>query len=307
MLYINGMMAALTGFGLIVFLISSIREREWRAVCLASVFMIANFILWFVFIFWKDVLWIKSLNDGVIFLFVLFVFVSLLKWMPRSELRQTASIEQYDERDYMFSRNNLKNHPELAARYYAKFPEKAETDEKIHNKLEIGSPGQLYYEDYYAPVFDAAFVYLSSTRGAAVAAPRNEKKTVDKEKIKQVLRQIGYYYGAVDVGFSPLKSYHIYSHAGRRAETWGQEIKLEHQTAIVIVVAMDVHMIKKAPALPAILESSRQYVEAAKIANIIAEYVRGFGYQARAHTDGNYQVLCVPLAVDSRCRSIRFP
>jgi reductive dehalogenase len=66
---------------------------------------------------------------------------------------------------------------------------------------------------------------------------------------------------------------------------------------VVVVVAMDWKMIARAPSLPAILESSRQYVEAAKIAMIIAEYLRGLGYRARAHTDGNYEVLCVPLAV----------
>jgi len=65
------------------------------------------------------------------------------------------------------------------------------------------------------------------------------------------------------------------------------------------VVSMDVEMIKGAPGLPTILETSHQYVEAGKIANIIAEYIRGFGYEARAHTDGNYQTLCVPIAQDS--------
>ncbi|NIR11624.1 MAG: hypothetical protein GTN82_39925, partial [Candidatus Aminicenantes bacterium] len=96
-----------------------------------------------------------------------------------------------------------------------------------------------------------------------------------------------------------LKPYHFYSHAGRHAENWGEKIQSTHRTAIVIVVAMDINMIKTAPGLPIILESSRQYVEAAKIANIIALYIRSFGYDARAHTDGNYQVLCVPAAVDT--------
>ncbi|MCF8113219.1 MAG: 4Fe-4S dicluster domain-containing protein, partial [Desulfotignum sp.] len=48
-----------------------------------------------------------------------------------------------------------------------------------------------------------------------------------------------------------------------------------------------------------IQESARKYVEAAKISNIVAGYLRRFGYQARAHNDGNYEVLCVPLAVAS--------
>lgn len=54
------------------------------------------------------------------------------------------------------------------------------------------------------------------------------------------------------------------------------------------------------PIMDAAIETAHQYVEAAKIADIIAQYIRLFGYDARAHTDADYQVLCVPLAVDSR-------
>jgi reductive dehalogenase len=114
-----------------------------------------------------------------------------------------------------------------------------------------------------------------------------------------VIKNIARYYGAVDVGITRVEPYHVYSFAGRREENWGTQIDLEHKSAIVVVVAMDFKMMKQAPSLPAILESSRRYVEVAKIANIIAEYLRQIGYKARAHTDGNYETLCVPLAVDS--------
>ena len=46
-------------------------------------------------------------------------------------------------------------------------------------------------------------------------------------------------------------------------------------------------------------ESAQKYVEAAKISNIVAAYIRQFGYRARAHNDANYDVLCVPIAVES--------
>ena len=126
-----------------------------------------------------------------------------------------------------------------------------------------------------------------------------EKKSPDPSGIRAAIIKMARYFGAVDVGIARLRPHHFYSHAGRRAENWGEEIPAAKGSAVVIVVAMDWRMIAGAPTLPVILESARQYVESAKIASIIAEYIRGLGYQARAHTDGNYKVLCVPLAVDA--------
>jgi reductive dehalogenase len=143
------------------------------------------------------------------------------------------------------------------------------------------------------------FYHLAQTRGASRGEPFPEKKDINNEKLTQIIRELARFYGAVDVGITSLKPYHLYTHAGRHAENWGEKIQNNHSSAIVIVVAMDVEMIKSAPALPVVLESSRQYVEAARIANIIAAYIRYLGYSARAHTDGNYELMCVPAAVDA--------
>jgi reductive dehalogenase len=57
-------------------------------------------------------------------------------------------------------------------------------------------------------------------------------------------------------------------------------------------------MVKSAPKLPVTLESSKEYVEAAKIALQLAYYIRSLGYDARAHIDGNYLVIA-PLVAAS--------
>ncbi|MCP4022467.1 MAG: 4Fe-4S dicluster domain-containing protein [Desulfobacteraceae bacterium] len=74
---------------------------------------------------------------------------------------------------------------------------------------------------------------------------------------------------------------------------------MSHKTAITIVVPMRVEMLKSAPTSSVIQESAQKYVEAAKISNILAGYIRSFGYNARAHNDANYDVLCVPIAVET--------
>jgi reductive dehalogenase len=48
-----------------------------------------------------------------------------------------------------------------------------------------------------------------------------------------------------------------------------------------------------------VAESARQYVEGAKIALIVASWIRRLGYRARAHIDGNYRVIAPLVARDA--------
>jgi ferredoxin len=296
---VNWIVFAISEALLMLFLVSSLLEREKRAAIISLAVVVVNSGLWIALNLFMHFKWVFFLNFALLILLVVFVIVSLIKFFPLANQRDLSAVRPFDERDHMFSRNNLKSHPQLAKKYYAAHPEKKEIDAKIHSKPGFEEPGRVFYDSLYTPVFDAVFYHLKQTRSAARGEPSAEKKKVNKEKLAQVVQETARYYGAVDVGITSLKPYHLYSHAGRHAEDWGKKIKNNHRTAIVIVVAMDVDMIKSAPALPVVLESSRQYVEAAKIANIIAAYIRYLGYAARAHIDGNYQLMCVPAAVDA--------
>lgn len=296
---VNRIVFAISEALLMLFLVSSLLEREKRAAVISLALVVINPGLWIVFNLFMHLKWVLFLNFVLLILLVVFVIVSCLKFFPSVSQRDLSAVQLFDERDHMFSRNNLKSYPRLAEKYYAVHPGKKEIDEKIHNKPGIEEPGRTFYDSQYTPFFDAVFYHLKQTRSAAWGEPFPEKKAINNEKLAQVIEEIAGYYGAVDVGITSLESYHLYSHAGRHAENWGEKIQNNHKSAIVIVVAMDVKMIKSAPALPVVLESSRQYVEAAKIANIIAAYIRYLGYSARAHIDGNYQLMCVPAAVDA--------
>jgi ferredoxin len=299
-LIINWIFLIITDVFLVLLLVSSILEKEKRAALLSFLAAAVNSGIWIFFILYLSISWVSVINTVVLVLSIVMVVLSLIKFFPSRPVRELSNVKQYDERDYMFSRNMLQFHPHLAEKYYSVHPGKKEIDQKIHQKPELGEPGHVFYDKYYSPVFDAAFTYLHRTRSAAAGGESvSEKKEIQADKFVRAIKEIACYYGAVDVGIIGLKPYHFYSHAGRHGENWGETIRSTHRTAIVIVAAMDINMIKLAPALPVILESSRQYVEAAKIANIIAQYIRSFGYDARAHTDGNYQVLCVPAAVDA--------
>jgi reductive dehalogenase len=288
-----------TSLLLLLVLWSSIGEREKRAAILTAIGIVVNSGLWLLFILGPENRLVEILNLLIVICLALFAALSLLRFFPRRETRDMGNGTPFDERDHMFSRNNLQFYPHLAADYYARYPEKRERDREIQNKPELGEPGSLFFDPCYSGAAEAAFSYLARTRTAACGTPAAGKQKIDPVTLTGIVCRLGRYYGAVDVGITALKPYHLYSHAGRRAENWGERIANTHDYAVVLVVAMDIEMIRQAPSVAVLVESSRQYVESAKIAMITAEYLRLLGFEARAHTDGNYETLCVPLAVDA--------
>jgi ferredoxin len=62
---------------------------------------------------------------------------------------------------------------------------------------------------------------------------------------------------------------------------------------------MDFEMMGSSPDAPVVMESARQYVEAARIAVQLAAAIRALGYPARAHIDGNYRVIAPLVARDA--------
>ena len=124
--------------------------------------------------------------------------------------------------------------------------------------------------------------------------PTAERLPVDPVRITDFLKGLAKYHGARLVGITATKPYHFYSHRGRHPQNYGEEVLQSHNYAIVFAVEMDHRMVNYAPQLPVALESTRQYIEAAKIGMSIAYFIRELGYESRNHMDGNYLV-CAPL------------
>ncbi|MBU0969285.1 MAG: 4Fe-4S dicluster domain-containing protein, partial [Proteobacteria bacterium] len=288
----------LTGFFLLL-AGSSFLEKEIRATLISLGFLALNTLFWGFFL--QTPASLPGFNLLVLLGLGLFGGISLARFFPGNIERQrdTSRAIQYDERDNMFARNNLQHHPELMEIYYKLHPENQSHDRQIHNKPEFGDKKQVYHDDYTAPCYGAAFEYLEQTIPLSDGKVAPQKKPVDIKKFTLALSQMIRFYGGSDVGFIPLKPHHFYSHKGRHACRWGEKTNQTHKTAIVIVVPMRIPMIKQGPTSAVIQESAQKYVEAAKISNIAAAYIRQFGFGARAHNDANYETLCVPLAVES--------
>jgi ferredoxin len=104
--------------------------------------------------------------------------------------------------------------------------------------------------------------------------------------------------GAHSVGFTRLEDYHLYSHKGRGPES-GKQIIREHEHAIAITVEMDHRMMQSAPLGTSVMESSEQYLRSGVLALKLAAWIRDLGYEATAHIDGNYEVICPLVAADA--------
>jgi len=230
---------------------------------------------------------------------MVFIVVSLIPWMPQPDDIDPEGMLRYDERNHMFSRANLCCFPGLRKAHHRKHPEHRMFDLGLDSLPALGEAGGRYHDPVLSPASIAAFSILDRSFAPLSNAPPPRGPGLEGMELLKSLQNLAARYGAVDLGVTRTRDYHWYSHAGRQATEWGRPITPDSPTAIVIVVAMDFASIRKAPRADVLAESSHQYVEAAKIAHILAEYLRLQGWKARAHVDGHYQVLCVPMAQDA--------
>lgn len=300
LLTLNITAALLTGLFLLALITASVREREYRGAGISLVLFLTNGALWGFFIGFPVTGTTALINKVVLGAFGALGILSLLRFFPSPvPPRDLTHLDPYDERDHMFSRNHLQFTPELAKEYYGARPEREAIDRRIHRQPELGEPGSQYHDPAAGQVFHAAFDYLHRSIPLARGEPPGDAEKSDPSMIRTTLVQAARYYGAADVGFTRLRRHHLYSHHGRQPGDWGKPVANSHQSAMVILVPMSVAMIKKAPSLSVIEESARQYVQVGVISNLLAGILRRFGCEARAHNDGNYEVICVPLAIDA--------
>jgi ferredoxin len=121
----------------------------------------------------------------------------------------------------------------------------------------------------------------------------------DPAAMTDLVKNLARYYGALAVGVAELQPYQVYSHIGRGSGGYGDPVELDHRYAIAFTVEMDLALVGTAPNGPTVMESARQYVEAARVAVQLANFIRLLGHGARAHIDGNYRVVAPLVARDA--------
>lgn len=282
---------------MIVFSIFSLKEKESkaasRALLLAIILPIPYLLIALIaFPFQKE---------AVLFLILLTALVLIVLSFPTKKIKDAENESpdyKYDERDIVFSRRHLKTETERYDEYYSNHPDKKNPDDNFRSKSGLLSPESNMYDPFTFASAIASFIAVSGFHDLVDGDVSDKKTESDPLKISNYIKNWSKKLGALNAGITKLKEYHKYSHAGRR-KSYGELINLNHRFAIAFTVEMDKYQVGSAPAGPTVMESAQQYLESGAVAVQVAAFIRSLGFSARAHIDGNYQVLCPLIARDA--------
>jgi len=225
--------------------------------------------------------------------------VSFTLPIGRVEMGNDVPSLRFDEREIMFARHALQpDSPEYKV-YYQMHPEHETEDNKTRTKPGLLSPESKFANPYQFAACEGSFFLTRSLQDAVDGPVSDSVHSLPPKEMTAYLTNLAIFYGAKDAGVALLQPYHVYSHIGRGAGTWGDEIPLKHKYAIAFTVEMDYEYVRTGPYPPTSMETGRQYVESARVAVQLAAAIRELGYPARAHIDANYRVIAPLVARDA--------
>ncbi len=230
-------------------------------------------------------------------LFVVGLFVVVISFGNKN-ISYKISENKFDERDIMFSRMELVPGTEKFDNYYRRKPQNRQKDNLFRKEPGLLNIGSKFYNPL---LFNAAAATFSTVDLLQPLVEGDHVKLPDNINIAELTSFIKSWtikLGAVDVGFTLLQPHHLYSHTGR-GEKYGEEIVLNHKFAIAFTVEMNHESLSFSPKGPIIMESSQQYLNAGTIAVQVAQFIRNIGFDARAHIDANYKLICPIVAQDA--------
>ncbi len=234
------------------------------------------------------------------FLLIVTIIFSVILFFPfqgKTEQRPVLS-QNVDERDTMFSRNELEPSTHRFEDYYTGRPEYFAPDHKFRKKPGLLKSGTSQFHPLFYAAASAGFETVSKLHPLIEGAVVEESIDTEPEKITNFIKGWAKKLGAVSCGIAELQPYHFYT-IGGRGDRYGKPVVNQHTFAIAITVGMDKSMIDAAPKASVVMESAQKYMEAGSTAVQIAGFLRNIGYDARAHIDGNYEVICPLVARDA--------
>jgi reductive dehalogenase len=204
-----------------------------------------------------------------------------------------------DERDTMFARMARKQGTPAYEDYYSARPELKRTDDRLRNMAPLMRPGGRYYRPEISAEAERWFREIDGIE------PERETVEAWSDRIRRApnqtaaVKEMALELGAVASGCTALDRAYVYTHKGRFDKDYGDEIRLDHPSAIVFLVEMDFREMRRAPRAEALRESARQYHRAAVISRTMATALEACGYAAKEHYDAHYDLILPPLAVEA--------
>lgn len=282
-------------FFFLIFAVISLVEKERRAslrsFILAGLVAIVNILFFIIpppFRSW-------SFTSVFILCGVILLYVALPP-RPKDTLQIIAPIKKIDERDIIFARFDLTENSPQYIEYYNRKPENKARDDETRKLPDILSPHHVKKHPVHFNLAAAEFDFLEQQLLSVDGEVHPDKSDKSPRENTTNIKNVMFYLGADICGICELDQAFVYSHVGRGPEPCGSEIHQSHTYAVVFAIEMEQKMIDTAPLSPVMVETAKQYVEAAKISIIAAQQIRRMGYAARAHIAGsNYQAMLPPL------------
>lgn len=299
-LELSGIMLYILGIGtLLLFLYAAIisyKEREPNA---ANRFLIMGILISLIYLMAG-----YYFGEQRLIVYALFAIPSILVlvyFLPirfHGRFQNSIASGRIDERNTMFSRNELVEGTDNFISYYEKNPKLKVVDDGWRMNPGLLNPGSGNYNPAMFMASHASFYTVAALKPFVDSNVSSNKLKFEKEDITNFVKNWAIKLGAVDVGITELKDYHSYSYRGRKG-TYNDKVELNHKYAIAFTVEMNIDSVNSGPLAPIVMESAQQYLDSGTIAVQIAEFLRSMGYPARAHIDGNYQVVCPLVAKDA--------
>ena len=275
----------------------SVLEKETRAASLFFVIGVVLLLLLLVFEFLDSgvLLFVSKLFISFFILLGL-VFLLPIKGARRSEKSQ--SIPRFDEREIQFSRKRLKQDTENYSEFYTDYPHYKKNDDHLKTLPGLLSKESKKYHAFTFLAADSNFDTVELIKHHVDGHVATDQIASDPYKTSRFVSKWLKKQGAHSVGICQLREYHWYSISGKVWD-YGSPIAPKHKYAIAFTVEMDKDMIDCAPNGPVVMESSKVYLSSGIMAVNVANFIRRMGYSARAHIDGNYEVICPLVARDA--------
>lgn len=214
-------------------------------------------------------------------------------------------VKRIHEANVILSRRLLQPGGEAYDSYYKLHPEFLEADEKARKAPGLFDEYSRYFHagSYAAALANQEIIDHLGKLVHNFKPPASDPARLNPEKARDFIIAWLKGTGAHSIGFTRLEEYHLYSHKGRGPNA-GALIEKQHKHAIAITVEMDHRMMQSAPRGSSIMESYDQYLRSGVLALKLAAWIRELGYEATAHIDGNYEVICPLVAADAGLGSI---
>ncbi len=292
----------LTGIGGLICLASliafgySLAEREFRAALFSLLFAVTLPLPYFVPVFLTGET--SSIYTIILVIFTVLLLVLFL-YNPSSKRFVPGKPKiRHDERETMFSRHELKPASLNFDNYYKEHTEHQKPDDTWRQKPGLMSPNSVFYHPLAFRAAEASFETIGNMGPHITGEVKKEKVTTTSKELTIFIKKWMLKQGLKDVGITEMRPYHYY-HTKGRGEKYGKSITPKYKYGIALTVEMDERMMASAPKGSAIMESADQYLNSGIPAIQLATFLRESGYEAQAHIDGNYEVVCPLVARDA--------